>query len=35
VISREKAERCPDIDTALTNLMLGRAPGRVGDDGTW
>ncbi|MFC0007454.1 SUKH-3 domain-containing protein [Micromonospora siamensis] len=25
----------PDIDTALTNLLLGIAPARVRDDGTW
>ncbi|MEV7229451.1 SUKH-3 domain-containing protein [Polymorphospora sp. NPDC051019] len=24
-----------DIDTALTNLLLGRAPARLHDDGTW
>ena len=24
-----------DIDTALTGLLLGRAPARVGPDGTW
>jgi hypothetical protein len=25
----------PDIDTALTNLLLGRAPAHIRDDGTW
>ena len=25
----------PDIDTALTNLLLGRAAPRIRDDGTW
>ncbi|MEV0157060.1 SUKH-3 domain-containing protein [Micromonospora sp. NPDC050686] len=24
-----------DVDTALTNLLLGHAPARVRDDGTW
>lgn len=25
----------PDLDTALTNLLLGRAPARISDDGGW
>ena len=25
----------PDIDAALTNLLLGRPAARIRDDGTW